>query len=49
MLRRLYELAAEQDKPIAMTTYEPDGEQWLRPLVARLKADYPTVVVHEHP
>ena len=47
MLEALYELAAHENKPIAMSAYEPDGERWLRPLLAKLSLQNPHVRLFE--
>lgn len=47
LVNGLFEFASRQGKHIANTSYEPDGERWLAPLMRSAAQRYPHVALHE--
>lgn len=47
LVKSLFELAASRKQAIANTSYEPDGDRWLRHVMTRTAALYPDVEFYE--
>lgn len=47
MIEMLFEYANKYWDGIAVSPYEPDGERWLKPLIARYSKQYPSLKILE--